>query len=122
MSNWSEKQVQQVWEKGKTVPNNDKDKFRKDFAGAWIKRDEHGNQDSIYGWQIDHQLPVDKKGCDSICNLQPLQWNNNQTKGNDFPGFKTSVTSKDNTNIEKTQSWKYNQQQVNDLKSCCDLK
>jgi hypothetical protein len=119
MSNWTEEQIEKVWLKGKEVSGYEKNKHRKDLAGAWMQKDQHGNQDSIFGWQIDHKIPSAKNGCSSMCNLQPLQWNNNQTKSDDFPSFKTSITSENNSNIEHSQSWKYNAQQVSDLKSCC---
>lgn len=66
--------IQQVWEKGRTVSNNDPNVWRNDECGAWIKRAEYGNRDSQYGWEIDH---IDPEGGDELSNLRPLQWENN---------------------------------------------
>lgn len=76
----------QVWEKGKIVSGIDKDKKRQDACGAWIEWDKHGETVSNgNGWEIDHIKPVAEKGDDDITNLQPLQWQNNRSKGDTYP-------------------------------------
>lgn len=77
---WSPTQIENVWNKGKIVPQNDPRSVRQDVCGAWIVRSEHGNINSEYGWQIDHIQPVSANGSDDISNLQPLQWENNVRK------------------------------------------
>ena len=94
----SKEEIQQVWEKGEIVDDSYKDKWRKDKCGAWISRDEHGNRESIYGWEIDH---VDPKGGDDISNKRPLQWKNNLTKGEDR--LKCPVTADGNKNVEREE-------------------
>jgi 5-methylcytosine-specific restriction endonuclease McrA len=42
-------------------------------------------QTSKYGWEIDHIKPVSKGGTDDLSNLQPLQWENNRRKGDNYP-------------------------------------
>ena len=84
--------VQQVWGKGKA--SSDPYKWRKDACDAWINRDEYGNRDSQYGWEIDH---IDPNGGDGIGNLRPLHWKNNATK-QDGP-LKCVVTSQGNKNV-----------------------
>lgn len=69
--------IQKVWEKGKVVSNNDPKFWRKDQCGAWIKRNEYGNRNSQYGWEIDHISP---SGSNDLSNLRPLQWENNVSK------------------------------------------
>jgi hypothetical protein len=71
---FSENTIQEVWEKGKVVSGWDPSKRRKDQCGAWIRRKEHGNRDSSFGWEIDHISP---SGSDALHNLRPLQWKNN---------------------------------------------
>ncbi|MFW6273130.1 MAG: HNH endonuclease signature motif containing protein [bacterium] len=77
--------IEAVWQKGKVVPGYNPNIYRKDTCGAWMKRSEHGNILSTYGWEIDHILPKSKGGSDDLSNLQPLQWENNRNKGDDYP-------------------------------------
>jgi len=71
----------QVWNKGKTIPGLDPNAYRKDFCGATMRYTEHGNRNSIQGWEIDHIYPKSLGGSDKLDNLQPLQWQNNAEKG-----------------------------------------
>ncbi|MDD3005841.1 HNH endonuclease signature motif containing protein [Flavobacterium sp.] len=79
---FTEKQIQEVWEKGKVVPGNDPNIYRTDCCDAWIKRNEYGNRNSNYGWEIDHITPKSNDGGDELSNLRPLQWENNMSKSN----------------------------------------
>jgi 5-methylcytosine-specific restriction endonuclease McrA len=38
-----------------------------------------------YGWEIDHIRPVSDGGADDLENLQPLQWENNRYKSDNWP-------------------------------------
>ncbi|CQE14508.1 Uncharacterised protein [Yersinia intermedia] len=98
MANWTEQQIQEVWEKGTIASNNDKNKFRKDQCGAWMSRDKYGNRDSVYGWEIDHIQTVSKDGTDAMSNLRPLQWQNNA--GRSDGRLTTVVTSEGTNNIK----------------------
>lgn len=82
---------ERVWRKAKIMPNNDPNIFRKDTCGAWIKRNEYGNTNSKYGWEIDHIIPVAQGGTDFIENLQPLQWENNRHKSDNYPRWECKV-------------------------------
>jgi hypothetical protein len=93
---FSEEQIQQVWEKGKAVPNYGEGKYRKDECSAWMIRDKHGDRNSKYGWEIDH---IDPKGGDDLSNLRPLQWENNVATS-DEGKLKCVVTSKGNENVD----------------------
>ena len=106
MSKYSEDKLNQIWEKATIVNESEKNVWRKDHAGAWISKAQYG-QETGYGWEVDHAKPESKGGSDHINNLVPLQWRNNRTKGDDYPEFKTSVTSDGNKNIDKEHPWKY---------------
>lgn len=105
MADFSEEIIEQVWQKAKIISNNNPDLFRQDYAGAWIKRDQYGKRETKYGWEIDHCQPVSKGGTDLIDNLYPLHWQNNQKKANDYPQWKTILTSDGVQNIEQEKNW-----------------
>jgi len=88
-----------VWEKGVVVPNNDPHLWRKDQCGAWIKRSDHGNRNSQYGWEIDHIKPESEGGGDTLSNLRPLQWENNASKQGGR--LTCSVTAEGTGNVRK---------------------
>ncbi len=85
-NSWSENTKKTVWNKGVILPGEDSSKVRKDTCGAWIQWDKHGDTtENGYGWEIDHKKPVAKGGDDDVNNLQPLQWQNNRRKSDDYP-------------------------------------
>ena len=97
---YTEEQKRNIWEKGRAVDNYNPQMFRKDACGAWIMWDKFGDQDSIYGWEIDHILPQSLGGPDIPDNMRPLQHQNNASKGNDYPSYTAVITSDGNKNIE----------------------
>lgn len=74
-----------VWNKGRVIPNFAPSDWRSDMCGMPMNYFEHGNTGSQHGWEIDHIKPVARDGSDSIDNLQPLQWENNRRKADNYP-------------------------------------
>lgn len=105
MAYFNDKIIDAVWEKAKIVEGYNPDIWRQDFAKAWIRKDLYGAKHP-FGWAIDHIKPISKNGTSDIPNLEPLQWQNNIQKGDNYPEFNTVVTSVGNKNIEKKLSWK----------------
>lgn len=101
---FNEQIIQQVWEKAKVVDGYNSNLWRQDFANAWICRDAYGTTRN-FGWEIDHLRPISNGGSDDIANLNTLHWRNNRKKGDDYPDFYTEITSNENRNVEKLQSW-----------------
>jgi hypothetical protein len=96
MANWTEADIQAVWEKGTAVPGFDKNVARKDECNAWMQRNKYGNRESDFGWEIDHISPG---GADTLSNLRPLQWLNNVEKSDGR--LKCNITSHEKSNVRK---------------------
>lgn len=44
--------VQATWEKARALPDRDPDRWRLDPGGAWLQREQYGNDGSEFGWEI----------------------------------------------------------------------
>lgn len=112
--------IQRVWEKGKVVENFNKDLYRKDAAGAWIFRDDYGNRESKLGWEIDHVYPIENGGEDFIENLRPMNWRNNESKGNGYPVYRGVVRAHGYKNVKDEQSYTISEELQKTLKDLYD--
>lgn len=91
---WAESDLLKIWKKGKIVGNNDPAIWRKDRCDAWMRYSGHGSAGK-YGWEVDHINPVANGGTDLYSNLQPLQWENNRHKGDNYPNWSCKIDSTD---------------------------
>jgi hypothetical protein len=99
------KEIENAWEKASKVLGYDSDKYRKDYAGAWIIKSEYGNRKSNYGWEVDHVRPLSKGGTYDLLNLVPLHWSNNVKKDDDYPHWTTDTSSEGNQNVSRERFW-----------------
>lgn len=89
--NFDQSTINAVWNKAQIVLGYNANEIRKDLCGAWILKNEYGNTNSQFGWEIDHNNPVSNGGTDDLLNLQPLQWQNNRGKSDNYPDWSCSI-------------------------------
>ena len=95
-----------LWERAFPVEGYDEDKYRHDACGAWIEREKYGDRTSSFGWEIDHIYPqsvlkeknVPKEEIDDRKNMRALNWQNNDSKGTDYPSYHAKVKADENKN------------------------
>lgn len=103
-----EELIQQVWEKAVKIEGLDPALFRKDACGAIMSRN-HFNQDSTFGWVVDHIYPVSKGGDDNLLNLRAMNIANDRSKGSDYPVYRSAVSKGDDDNIPYEKSFRVNE-------------
>lgn len=101
---FSEEEINAVWQKALIQANNDPNVYRKDYTGAWIRKSDYGQQ-TEYGWEIDHVRPLVMDGSHNLSNLLPLHWRNNLEKSDNFPQWTTRMTSSGVHNVEVVKTW-----------------
>ena len=97
---YSEKMIQLIWEAANHAGSSDPAMYRKDCVGAWIKRDQY-SQEGNYGWGIDHVYPLSKGGKDDSPNIRAMHWENNRSKADDYPHYRSAVIAEKNQNVRR---------------------
>ena len=77
---WSKSKLNDIFQKAEWVSDSGDTEIRKDKCGTKIRRGSYGSRSKL-GWEVDHITPVSAGGDDELQNLQPLQWENNRSKG-----------------------------------------
>lgn len=80
-SGWDDSTLALVWAKGRVVADFDPIVWRGDVYGNLIRRSDHGDRQSQYGWEVDHIVEKSLGGSDQLHNLRPLHWKMNASRG-----------------------------------------
>ena len=100
--------INQLWGEATTIPQRDPEVWRMDPCGAIIKKEDYGDRESEYGWEIDHVVSKSfllDKGADEDeigqeDNLRAMHWANNESKGTDYPEYLAVRSSDGEKNIK----------------------
>lgn len=111
MSNYSDEDLDKIWQKGFEVAGLDPKDYRTDVANGLMKRNLYGNEGKL-GWEVDHIYPKEKlkeKGVpenkwDDMVNIRLMNAKNNAAKGEDYPTYcvavQYDVSSRTNTEVK----------------------
>lgn len=81
MANFTKAQRKAVFAKGRKISGRDPAMWRLDDEGNVICYAAYGDENSEYGWDIDHITPEARGGSSHISNLRPLLIAANRAKG-----------------------------------------
>lgn len=113
---FTQEQILTAWNNAKVVDGYDSSMVRKDACGAWIVWSKYGHNDSPYGWEVDHIFPQSLGGDEHSENLRAMQHANNAAKGNDYPSYKSTITSDGDHNVMKSSVYVVNEDTQQKLK------
>src|ERR1041384_2144086 len=77
--------IKAVWNTGFPIHGYDATEWRRDPFGHIIRFADYANEQSPYGWHIDHIKPVSMMGFDGLTNLEPVYWKTNIVKSEMYP-------------------------------------
>lgn len=93
-----------IWHRAIEIPGFDPNNVRLDYAGAIIHWDEF-EKEGAYGWVISPILPISKGGNYGLMSLIPWHHKNAKAKNEDYPYYRTVLSSKEGVNVEQCQGW-----------------
>lgn len=104
---------QMAWEASRTVDGFNPDRVRLDACGAWISYEAYKDKESLFGWELDHIIPVTlletfevpSKLRDDPQNIRALHCRNNKSKGYSYPIYKAAMVGAGDTNIEQNATF-----------------
>ncbi len=109
MSDYTEEELDAIWQKGRVIEGMDPSVYRLDAADALMKKGLYGNEGNL-GWEVDHIYPKEKLKAkhvpedrwNDMINLRPMNAKNNVAKGEDYPKYSVAVQydAKSKTNKE----------------------
>ena len=109
IANFSERQKEHCWEKAPKRNTLNEKEFRFGAAGALIKYKDYGDENSKFGWNIDHKIPTSAGGSDEDSNIRAMHRKNNIAKGDDY--------QKDANRISYYRVLVYNENQETNVES-----
>jgi len=77
--------VRAVWNSGTPIRGYDATQWRYDRFGNVIYFADFGNEQSPYGWHVNHIVPPEQNGFDGLSNLEPLYWKTNLVTTSRYP-------------------------------------
>lgn len=80
---YSNERLDQIWDKGQPIRGKSPDLYRQDCEGNIIYKPSYGKCTPM-GWEVDHSKPQCKGGTDHLNNLQPMQTDQNRSKGGKY--------------------------------------
>lgn len=107
--------LESIWNRAMEMEGLDSNLFRKDACGAVMARSQYGMRDSNFGWEVDYVYPIEMGGDDNIENLRAMQWQNVESKGSDFPVYKSAVSFKGFENVDDVRNKRVNSTLVKEL-------
>jgi 5-methylcytosine-specific restriction endonuclease McrA len=80
----SKKQIEDSWGEAKPIRGKSPDAWRRDPYGNVIRKGSYGTRGE-YGWELDHSKPKSRGGSNADRNIQPVHWEENRKKSNQYP-------------------------------------
>ena len=94
---WTEQLISAVWQHGRVMPEADPATWRQDACGAWMRREQYGQEHAEFGWKIEK---VSGGGLDTAENLRPYHCSNRYDVANSKAHCRISADRSDAPAVE----------------------